>query len=91
MRIDSVFYHTTRLQNQNRTFSFCAAGYLFVSYRLFHLTNTLKTAFVPHDNNQLLLRKVILMTAVVGGMYAVGTAGVSVYYKVVAPAQLASS
>jgi hypothetical protein len=39
------------------------AVYIFVSHRLFELTNTLKNVAVPHSNNQLLLRNCLLMGA----------------------------
>ncbi|GAX80624.1 hypothetical protein CEUSTIGMA_g8059.t1 [Chlamydomonas eustigma] len=50
-------------------FALCSAGYVFVSHRLFNLTNTLKSAAVPHSNNSLLLRNVILMTVIGLGLY----------------------
>jgi hypothetical protein len=35
--------------------------YVFVSNRLFHLTNELKDQIVPHDNNRCLARNLIQM------------------------------
>ena len=40
----------------------CCAVYVFVSYRLFMLTGTLKTAVVPNKAGRELLRNVILIT-----------------------------
>ena len=37
------------------------AVYVFVSHRLFELTNSLKNAAVPHSNNALLARNVLMM------------------------------
>lgn len=39
------------------------AGYIFISHRLFELTNTLKNAVVPHSNNPLLLRNALIMVS----------------------------
>lgn len=44
-------------------FAVVTAGYVFVSYRLFQLTNTLKNVAVPHSNDWLLLRNCLLMAA----------------------------
>ena len=46
-----------------------SAAYVFISFRLFNLTNTFKNAAVPHSNDTLLLRNVLLMAVVGGGMY----------------------
>eukprot|EP00798_Chlamydomonas_sp_ICE-L_P018174 gene18174-24606_t len=56
-------------------FALCTAAYIFVSHRLFELTNTLKNAAVPHSNNRLLARNVILLAGV-GIMFYSTTAGV---------------
>ena len=40
----------------------CCAVYVFVSYRLFQLTGTLKTAVVPNKAGRELLRNVTLIT-----------------------------
>ena len=37
-------------------FALVTALYVFLSYRLFLLTGTLKDAYVPHDDNRMLLR-----------------------------------
>ncbi len=51
----------------------CAcAVYIFISHRLFELTNTLKTAFVPHSNDGMLLRNGLVMLALGAGAYALG-------------------
>ncbi len=42
-------------------FALVTALYVFTSHRLFELTNALKNAAVPHNNNALLLRNTILM------------------------------
>jgi hypothetical protein len=44
--------------------------YVFVSNRLFHLTNHLKDRLVPHDDNAMLLRNMIQ-----GAMAAVAALG----------------
>jgi hypothetical protein len=36
-----------------------AAVYVFISHRLFHLTNELKDRVVPHDDNRLLARNAL--------------------------------
>lgn len=47
--------------------------YVLISYRLFHLTNDLKTAVVPSKCNRLLLRNTVLL----GGVVSIaGAAGV---------------
>lgn len=49
---------------------FCPAVYIFISQRLFHLTNELKDRIVPHDDNPKLARNILqgalATTAVVG-------------------------
>jgi len=45
------------------------AAYVFVSHRLFNLTNTFKNVAVPHSNDMLLLRNVLLMAVVGTGIY----------------------
>ncbi len=45
------------------------AVYIFISHRLFELTNTLKNAAVPHSNNRLLFRNVVLLASVSVGLY----------------------
>lgn len=42
-------------------FGVVSALYIFLSHRMFDLTNTLKNAFVPHDDNRKLLRNTIIM------------------------------
>ena len=42
--------------------SVCCAVYVYVSYRLFQLTGTLKTAVVPNKAGRELLRNVTLIT-----------------------------
>ena len=57
----------------------CApAGYVFVSYRLFNLTNDLKNAAVPHSNNALLARNAILLTCAGVTLYALCWGGTAV-------------
>lgn len=43
--------------------------YVFISHRLFLLTNALKDAFIPHDDNRLLARN-LAMLAVSGAAAA---------------------
>jgi hypothetical protein len=45
------------------------AVYVFVSNRLFHLTNDLKDKVVPHDDNKLLVRNCLQM-AIAGALAA---------------------
>ncbi|GFR46609.1 hypothetical protein Agub_g8221 [Astrephomene gubernaculifera] len=52
-------------------FGVVSALYVLVSYRLFELTNVLKTAAVPHSNNGLLLRNMLLMLATGAAVWAV--------------------
>ena len=51
------------------------AVYVFVSHRLFLLTNVLKDAFIPHDDNRLLARNLILLAAAGVACTAVGFVG----------------
>lgn len=53
---------------------------MFVSFRLFNLTNDLKNAAVPHSNNPMLLRNTILLAATGGLLYAVCRGGMSVVH-----------
>lgn len=48
----------------------CAAAVL-VSHRLFELTNTLKNAAVPHNDNTRLLRNIIMMSALGAALYGI--------------------
>lgn len=50
-------------------FMLVTAGYVFVSHRLFELTNTLKNVAVPHDNKPQLLRNIITMIATGAVLY----------------------
>lgn len=50
-------------------FAIVTAGYVFVSHRLFSLTNALKNVAVPHSNNAQLLRNTIVMAATGAGLY----------------------
>ncbi|KAJ9524481.1 hypothetical protein QJQ45_019558 [Haematococcus lacustris] len=50
-------------------FALVTAGYIFVSHRLFELTNAFKTLAVPHSNNQLLLRNTLLLLGAGGLVY----------------------
>ncbi|EFJ45254.1 hypothetical protein VOLCADRAFT_106065 [Volvox carteri f. nagariensis] len=52
-------------------FALVSGLYILVSHRLFDLTNTLKNAAVPHSNNALLLRNVILMAVTGMVLYTV--------------------
>lgn len=45
-------------------FAAVTSVYIFVSYRLFSLTVTLRDAFVPHDNNSVLMRNALTLAAV---------------------------
>ncbi len=54
------------------------AAYVYVSYRLFELTNALKNALVPHDNNYQLLRNAIMMAVAGGVIYATSFAAIPV-------------
>lgn len=49
------------------------AVYVLVSYRLFHVTNDLKLAIVPHDDNRMLARNAMVAAvaaaAVLGGAF----------------------
>lgn len=44
-------------------FYLVTAGYVFISHRLFQLTNTLKNVAVPYHNKQILVRNVFIMTS----------------------------
>ncbi|GIL73487.1 hypothetical protein Vretimale_5256 [Volvox reticuliferus] len=55
-------------------FALVSALYILVSHRLFDLTNYLKNVAVPHSNNALLLRNVILMVVTGAVLYTVITA-----------------
>ncbi|KAI7846308.1 hypothetical protein COHA_000145 [Chlorella ohadii] len=50
-----------------------SALYVIVSHRLFHTTNLLKDALVPHDNNWLLLRNCLMMGMVAAMASCFGT------------------
>ncbi|GAB4818564.1 hypothetical protein N2152v2_005610 [Parachlorella kessleri] len=56
-------------------FALVTAIYVILSYRLFHVTNDLKLAVVPHDDNRLLLRNAVVAavagTVVLGGAFLV--------------------
>ena len=54
-------------------FLLCSVLYVFAAFRLFNLTNTLKSAFVPHNDNPTLLRNTILMALSAACMALVGT------------------
>jgi hypothetical protein len=56
-------------------FAICTALYVFVSHRLFLVTNALKDAVVPHDNNRTLLRNIILMGFMMAACTAMGFFG----------------
>jgi len=56
-------------------FAICTALYVYISHRLFLLTNALKDALVPHDNNRVLGRNIILMGATLVGCTAMGFVG----------------
>ena len=53
-------------------FLLCSVLYVFAAFRLFNLTNTLKNAFVPHNDNPTLLRNTILMALSAAAMLLVG-------------------
>ncbi|GIL49663.1 hypothetical protein Vafri_5946 [Volvox africanus] len=55
-------------------FALVSALYILVSHRLFDLTNYLKNVAVPHSNNALLLRNVILMIVTSVVLYTLVTA-----------------
>lgn len=48
------------------------AVYVYISHRLFELTNALKDAFIPHDDNRTLGRNLLLMGALAAGAGAAG-------------------
>jgi len=50
-------------------FAVCTAAYVFISHRLFELTNTLKNSAVPHHDNRLLFRNVVLLLVVGAALY----------------------
>jgi N-acetylneuraminate 9-O-acetyltransferase len=52
-------------------FLLCSLLYIGVSHRLFILTNTLKNAFVPHDDNAKLGRNAVLIAACAAVLYVV--------------------
>lgn len=49
---------------------FSPAVYIIISYRLFHVTNDLKLAIVPHDDNRMLLRNALVAAAAGGAVLA---------------------
>ncbi|KAF8072744.1 RWA3 [Scenedesmus sp. PABB004] len=53
-------------------FGLVTALYVFISNRLFHLTNELKDKAVPHDDNATLARNVLQMAVVGGATLGVG-------------------
>lgn len=55
-------------------FALCSAIYIFVSHRLFELTNTLKNAAVPHSDNRLLGRNTIMLAGLGLFLYVSTTA-----------------
>lgn len=55
-----------------------SAGFVFVSHRLFTVTNDLKSAFIPHDDNPQLLRNIIIMAATVGLLWGVCWASMTI-------------
>ncbi|GBF88415.1 CAS1 domain-containing protein [Raphidocelis subcapitata] len=61
-------------------FAICTALYVFVSHRLFLVTNALKDAVVPHDNNRTLLRNIILMGVMMAACTAMGFFGHTLAY-----------
>ncbi|KXZ54075.1 hypothetical protein GPECTOR_5g181 [Gonium pectorale] len=50
-------------------FALVTGLYVLVSHRLFDLTNALKNSAVPHSNNSLLLRNVIMMAVTGAALY----------------------
>ena len=48
------------------------AVYVYISHRLFTLTNDLKDKFLPHDDNHTLLRNILLMVVLVGSAGVLG-------------------
>jgi hypothetical protein len=56
-------------------FAVCTAMYVFVSHRLFLLTNALKDAFIPHDDNALLARNLLLLALALVVCTALGFVG----------------
>lgn len=55
-------------------FLLCSVLYVGASHRLFTLTNVLKSSFVPHDDNRILGRNIILMTLCAGALYVAAAA-----------------
>ena len=56
-------------------FAACTALYVYVSHRLFVLTNALKDAAVPHDDDRRLARNGALLGAMLAGGAALGFVG----------------
>ena len=52
----------------------CTALYVYISHRLFVLTNALKDAALPHDDNRRLARNLALLAALLSGAAALGWA-----------------
>jgi hypothetical protein len=53
----------------------CKSVYVFISHRLFLLTNAMKDVFIPHDNNRLLGRNLILLTLTLVACTGLGLVG----------------
>jgi hypothetical protein len=49
--------------------------YVFISHRLFLLTNAMKDAFIPHDNNRVLGRNCILLVLTLAACTGLGLVG----------------
>lgn len=51
-------------------FALCTAVYVYISHRLFELTNSFKNVSVPHDDDRLLGRNFLMLGLISGGLYA---------------------
>jgi N-acetylneuraminate 9-O-acetyltransferase len=64
-------------------FLLCSILYIGASYRLFNLTNVLKSVFVPHDDIRMLGRNILLMAISAGVLYvAAGVFHTFIYQSV---------
>lgn len=52
-------------------FALCTALYVYIAHRLFELTNQLKNVAIPHDDNRLLLRNILIMWWLGAAVYGI--------------------